>query len=512
MTPLRTPWLVAVVAAGLAAAAAPVRAADPAEELAARIDRRLAERWAAAKVEPAPLADDAAFLRRVYLDVVGRIPSVPEAREFLDDPAPDKRRKLVDRLLGSPAAADHFARVWRAWLLPDAGVNRFGIALAPGFEAWLRDRLAANTGYDKMVRELITSAPAGGEEALLLRAGGGGMGPQAFAVALENKPENLAGRTARLFLGVRIECAQCHDHPQATWTREQFWGFASFFATGRRGLQIPSTDKRVPPSYLDGTPAELKSASEGRNALADWMTRPDNPYFAKAAVNRVWAYFFGVGLVEPVDDLSDDNRPSHPELLDELARAFAANKFDLRLLARAVVLSRAYQTASTLPRPGADDPRLFARRQVKGLSPEQFYDSLVQATGHRTPTDGPAANQEALDRATFLGRFTHATERPTEVQTSLLQALALMNGRLVADATHPERGETLAAVADAPFLTTRDRIEILFLATLTRPPRAEELATLSAYVESGGPYRDRRRALADVFWALLNGGEFLLNR
>jgi hypothetical protein len=251
-------------------------------------------------------------------------------------------------------------------------------------------------------------------------------------------------------------------------------------------------------------------------ALADWITSPGNPYFARAAVNRIWAQLFGVGLVDPVDDMGADNPPSHPELLDALARAFAEHGFDRKLLLRAMVLSRAYQLTSQSSGAGAgastDESRLFARMKERGLTAEQLYDSLAQAIGIAPEelSSGQFARARGAPRGEFLETFSGNDEKPTEAQMSILQALALMNGRLVAGATHLEHGRMLTAVAEAPFLDRAGRIETLFLATLSRRPGPEEAACMMAHLErhAGG---DPRKALSDIFWALLNSPEFLLN-
>jgi hypothetical protein len=474
--------------------------------LAATIDRLLAERWAAAGVEPAPAAGDAEFLRRVSLSLTGKIPSVAAARDFLAETGQDKRRRLVDRLLQSRAYVSHFTNVWRAILLPEKGAE--DPDLRAGFEAWLRARIAANAGYDRMVREILTASAgrARGNAFGGFDPNAGQLTPVGFDQANENKPENLAGSTARLFLGVRLECAQCHKHPFARWRREQFWAYAAFFTprppSGKApSIAIPTMGKVVEARFLDGSAPAWTDGTAPRAALAGWILAPANPYFARTAVNRVWAHFFGVGLVEPVDDLTQETGPN--PLLDELAQHFVAHGYDLKDLIRGIVNSRAYGLSSRQTHRGRDNPRLFARMPVRGLAPEQIFDSLVEATRHEV-AGGTA-------RAEFLKRFANPADRPTEVQTSMLQALALMNGRVVADATSLERSTTLQAVAEAPFLDTAGRVEALYLAALTRKPRHEESARLVKYVESGGPSGDRKQALADVFWALLNSSEFLFN-
>ena len=481
--------------------------------LAARLDQWIAAGLKSAQVEPAPLGDDATFQRRLYLDLIGRIPSVAEVREFLDDSRPDKRARLIQELMASPGFVNHFASVWRSWLLPENG-NTQVEQIAPAFEAWLHGKLKAGTSYDKIVREIILAAPAAGRGRGVTTLGEQQAGGAAvFAQANEFKPENLAGSTARLFLGVKLECAQCHNHPTARWSREQFWQFAAFFAAqgNKREVKIPNTSDSVTPRFLDKTEPQWAANSNARAVLADWMLTQSNPYFARAAVNRLWAYFFGVGLVDPVDDLAEQNPPSHPELLDELSRQFAGHQFDLRYLIQTMVASRTYQSSSAITHPSQSDQRLFARMPVRGLSPEQLFDSLALATGYQSTANGPRAARGGNARAEFLAKFANPSERRTETQTSMLQALALMNGRFVADATSLERSEILGAVADAPFLNNAECIDVLFMATLSRKPRASEESRFTTYIEDGGPHHDRRRALADVFWALLNSSEFILN-
>jgi hypothetical protein len=509
--------------------AAPVCAAEKApQRLAERIDEHVAAGWQAAGARPAEQADDAEFLRRVYLDIAGKPPPVAEVRRFLKDASPDKRRRLVEELLDGPNYVTHFARTWRAAILPETDANFDLRYIAPGFESWLRQKLEDNVGYDKVVRELLT-VPFGRppRDGQVVYGGDGSSGPSTFYVAKEGKPENLAAGVARLFLGARLECAQCHDHPFARWKREQFWGLAAFFAglrkqgegvyvpvqelADRREINIPGTERVVQASFLDGSEPQWKYKVGPRVTLADWITSKENPYFARATVNRMWGHFFGTGIVEPIDDFNDENKPSHPELLDELAREFADSGYDLKYLIRAITLSRAYQLSGVASHASQDDPRLFARMAVKGLTPDQLWDGLVQATGYRDPTP---PEQRVYDlnspRAVFLSKFA-SQEKRTEHQTSIPQALALMNSSVIADVTTLERSETLGAIAEAPFLDTAGKVEALFLAALSRKPRADEAERMVRYVQGGGPAKDPKKALADVFWALLNSPEFVLN-
>jgi hypothetical protein len=521
-------WIAALCVVWLAVLArAETDPVEDARALAARIDQFIATRWSAEKVAPASLADDGAFLRRLTLDVNGRIPSVAESRRFLADPASDKRERAVERLLNSPGYITHFSNIWRDLLLPEANADFQQRFLSANIERWLRKEFANDVPYNEMVRELITLPLTGNQQQFFYNPGDtSDPTPMAFYQSKEGKPENLAATTARLFLGVRLECAQCHNHPFGRWTREQFWGQAAFFggirAQGnngiysplsevgdRRELAIPGTERVAQARFLDGKEPRWGYKVSARKTLAEWMTAKDNPFFARAAVNRLWAHFFGVGIVEPVDDLSDENKPSHPELLDELARQFAGHGFDQRFLIRAITLSKTYQLSSVHPGPVQPEVRLFAHMPVKGLSADQLYESFILATGAPDPNRNQrrfAFNSPEMD---FQAKFT-SQEKRTEYQTSIPQALALMNSKLVAKATHPLQGEFLSSVIHAPFLDTNGRVETLYLATLSRKPRPEEAERFQRYLAKAGA-KGENDALADVFWTLLNSPEFFLN-
>ncbi|HVS37316.1 MAG TPA: DUF1549 domain-containing protein [Gemmataceae bacterium] len=487
-------------------AAGPLTAGDDAQTLADRIDRRLADRWAEANVKPADLADDAEFQRRITLDLIGRIPRVVEARSFQGETAPGRRRALIDRLLDSPGYAGCFARFWAERWLPQ-GDAQFD-NLKPEFLDWLRTRLRENAPYDRMAREVL---------------GTGGRTSRLFLQANEFKPENLAGAVSRDFLGVSLECAQCHDHPAGLWKREQFWQFAAFFAGGPEdkrsaALEItdPVTKRKTTPRFLDGAPPAREDVA-GRRLLAEWMTDRRNPYFARAAVNAVWAHFFGASLVDSLDDLRDgawsETMPhrGNAELLGDLGAAFADHDYDLKYLIRGVALTRAYQLTSAGPA-DALDPRLFARAAVRPLSGDQLFDSLLLATGlNEDALAAPAEYGKPVTppRQAFLAFFARGEGAAS--RRTIPQALLMMNGRLTGEAVDLQEGRTLRAVAEAPFLTTADKVEALYLAALGRPPRPAERDRLVAYVESGRPRKDPDSALADVFWALLNSSEFGVN-
>ena len=501
--------------------------------LANRIDQRITAAWGA-DVKPAPVAADAEFFRRVHLDLAGRIPSVTEIRDFLEDDRPDKRRIWVDRILAGAADdssyrdahVNHFANVWRAALL--AQTNQQALFQQPALEQWLRQRLKTGVGYDMLVRELLTQQTAGNQGIAFPGGGAGDASPAAFFLANEFRPENLAGSTARLFLGVSLECAQCHNHPFAEWTREQFWEYAAFFTDlpqqprpgaparvallPRGEIKIMGTEKVVKAKFLDGTEPKWEGAGT-RLTLVEWMTSPENPYFAKAAVNRLWAYFFGTVLVGQSETGRDEGPKAHAELLDELAKAFAAHKFDVKFLIRAITASEAYQRTSAVSHPSHKSAGLFARMPLRGLTPEQLFDSLAVATEYQEPlgaTDPFVAVRGGTGspRAQFLAKFPSQEER-TDYQTSILQALYLMNNEFIADRTSVKSNRTLATLATQRTSTAR-KIESLYLVALSRKPRPEESERFVKFVDASGA-ADTGKALGDVFWVMLNSPEFLLN-
>ncbi len=529
--------LVAVLVALPAADAADTKAKgapDPAA-LAAAIDRHVAAGLQARGVKPTPLADDATFFRRVNLALAGRIPLPADVRAFVADTDPAKRRKAIDRLLESANYVNHFTTLWRGWMLPEATTN-FEIAYTAGqFEAWLRDRVKSNTPYDQLVRELLTVPVNGqaGTYAVPVAVDSSEdqqpqpLTPIAFYQAKEAKPENLAAAASRLFLGIQIECAQCHNHPFARWSRDQFWGLAAFFGgiervgpnqfyspmrevLDRRELSIPNTERVVQAAFLDDKEPEWKYKTSSRVTLAEWMTAAENPFFAKAGANRVWGYLLGVGIVDPVDDFNEENKPSHPELLDELARGFADSGFDLKHLIRAICLSEVFQRSSAFTEPNQHDVRLYARFPVQGLTPEQLYDSLTSTVmnGEEGPGSGYLQNPGS-GRRQFLELFGQSG-RKTDSQATILQALALMNGQLVAQATTVGNSRTLSAIVTLPGLTREERVEALYLAALSRPPKVEELQRAMRHL--GGPgAKGQQKRYGDILWALLNSVEFRTN-
>jgi hypothetical protein len=516
-------WFTLLAALALAILCGPPRAgaqdapAGPDEfaRMVARIDTLVNERLARAGVEPAPLADDAEFLRRAHLDLIGVIPTAAEVRAFLADTTPDKRARLIESLLARPGHATHLAGAWRDVLLPpDPNVAQFGSRT--GFQFWLRDRFERNVRYDRIVAEL-----------LITRGNPNQATPALFFTAAELKPEELAARSARIFLGVQIECAQCHDHPTDRWTKRDFWGYAAFFAQlesvaerplGASAFQdkeqgevfLPGTQEAIPPTFLGRVNAGAEPGQR-RLRLALWLASKDNPYFARATANRVWALLFGRGLVEPRDDLGPHNPPSHPELLDELSQYLIKSRFDLRLMLRTLASTDAYARSSAWPSDGPEPaPELFARMAMKSLSPEQLYDCLAAATRRQSM---PLAREGEFDvdagRQAFLAKFEGTPASAVDFSSGIPQALTLMNGDEIRAATDLESSGLLVALG-APFLTDAERVESMFLATLSRKPTDAERSRFLEYVSRKGA-KERSRGLSDALWAILNSAEFALN-
>jgi Protein of unknown function (DUF1553)/Protein of unknown function (DUF1549) len=502
---------------------------DDIARVAGKIDQLMAERWEAEGVTPAPVAGDAEFIRRAHLDICGRIPSSAAVRDFLTDESPEKRRELVDRLLGSATYIVHYTNQWRAAMIPEAEADQQIRFFLPGFEAWLRSRIAENRNYAQIVEEILTLPVT--QSQLQQFQQPDSPTPFAFYRAKDAKPENMAAATARIFLGIRLECAQCHDHFFDKWKQDEFWSYAAFFgslpgnemmteaaaATSDDGLlpvvRIPGTERVVSAAFLDGSRPGRAVEADPRSVLVRWMTSPQNPYFAKAAVNRIWANHFGTGLVEPVDDFSEHNPPSIPQVLDLLAEEFVEHDFDVKYLIRVIMATKAYNLTSRQTHESQGRREMFARMPVRALTPEQIFDSIAQATGYQQPfnPEEPLNFNNDPARQEFLETFANSSEGSTQRQSTILQALSMMNGRFVAEATDLSESRTLAAVVSAPFLSTQQKVEALFVATLSRPPSEAEQTAFVAHVDAAEGDKTRRTAYGDLFWALLNSSEFLMN-
>jgi hypothetical protein len=488
------------------------------------IDRHVFAKLRLLRLEPSPLSGDEEFLRRAYLDAIGKLPTPEEVRRFLADPSPGKRDRVIDALLGRPEFADWWALKWADRL----GCNqRFvGKIGAHKYHEWIRQAMLANLPEDALARAILTAC-----------GGNYGHPPASFYRRLRT-PEMRAEEVAQLFLGVRLQCARCHNHPGERWTQDDYLGLSAFFArvgyrdgpffvqkydkeetvyVPRTGeVTHPRTGQAVAPRFLGGPVAAVPPGQDRREVLARWLTGPANPFFARAAVNRIWYHLFGQGVVDPVDDLRGTNPPSNEGLLDALAADFVRHGFDRKHLIRTILRSRTYQLSSRPTPSNGDDQHYFSHARVRLLQAEQLLDAIGAATGAAEKFPGFPAGTSAvsLPDGEYKHPFLEAFGRPAramacecerDTDTNLGQALHLVGGRTVHALLRAPDGRV--ARLSASGRPDREVIEELFLAALSRYPTAGERDLLVAKLRAAGP--GRRKALEDVLWALLNHKEFL---
>lgn len=501
------------------------------------IDEQVLAKLQALRVPPSPRASDAEFLRRAYLDTIGTLPTEGEARAFLADTSADKRDRLIDTLLSRPEFIDYWTYRWSDLLLLSG--ERLRPKAIETYYAWIRERVAANQPWDQFVKELVTATGSTHEN--------GG----ANFYALHQDPEGMAETVAQAFMGLSINCAKCHNHPLEKWTNDQYYSFANMFSRVRAkgwggdfrngdGNRVVYTDTQgeliqpsrgvpQPPAPLDGQPLAFEATADRRLAVADWLAAPDNPYFTRAIVNRVWANFFGVGLVEAVDDLRLTNPASNEELLNAAARHLIANKYDLKELMRTILQSETYQRSSQpLPENKADE-RFYSRYYPKRLKAEVLLDAISQVTA--VPTDfqagtpdsrKPGAKLPKIKRALNLpdafveSYFLNAFGKPDRLITcecersnepSMTQVLHLYNGDTVNQKLAKAGSAAEKALADADYLQV---VETLYLAALSRLPSDKEKGPLVEALAST-PEGERRQAIEDLYWSVLTSREFLFN-
>jgi Protein of unknown function (DUF1549)/Protein of unknown function (DUF1553) len=494
----------------------------PTSALARLIDSQIDAKLAAAMVKPSPEASDGEFLRRVYLDITGVVPSSEKTVAFLDNPSPDKRAKLIDELLESSNYGRRMGDIWSGLMFLVDSDNRF-ISKAP-LREWLTEKFNANMHWDAMVFDLITAT---GD----LDKNG------ATAYMMSNRGvDKMTDSVGKLFLGVQIQCAQCHNHPFTHWKQTEYWGLAQFFykvnvsnpraakdggtisvsEEGRPNRKInalPESAKTVGPKLLGGDSLKMDSSKPYRPVLANWICTPENPFFAKAFANRLWAQYFGRGIVNPVDDLSDENAPTHPELLAALAKEFADGGFDIKHVIRGICNSKAYQRTSKPVGDNRDDRTLHSHQSIKVLSGEQLFDSLTTVIGPMGGKDNPMRKagpkggpQGPRDQfATFF--MGSENGKSTDYESGIPQALRLMNSPFMAAARLTNVAATAGEVTKGS--ATAKAIEKLYIKTLARRPNADETKKMAEFVAKN---QDARAAYGDVLWVLLNSSEFALNR
>ena len=487
------------------------------------IDRFIDAKLERLKILPSAPSADSEFLRRVSYDLIGVPPTVEELQAFLADKSAGKRARTIDRLMADPRFVDHWALKWGDLLQVNRA--RLGDKGMWTFREWIRESLAMNKPYDKMARELITAR------------GSTFQNPPANFFRFTRDPKVEMETTTQLFLGVRMVCAQCHDHPFEQWTQNQYFQLTAFFgAVGikdgmdsneeivydkREGFEIkhPKDGRVMPAKFLYSVDKMTPREADLRQSLADWLTSRDNPLFGKAMANRVWSYFFGRGIIEPVDDIRASNPPVNPQLLDALTKDFVDHGYDLRRLIRTIVNSRTYQLSFHANEWNADDETNFSHALPRRLNAEQLFDGISIATGTKPFfRDAPAGftAEELPDPKTGKGGFLELfgqpdrqtsceCERRTDV--SLVQALNLLNGATIADAISDEGGRVSKLILGGA--SDRRIVEQLYMAALDRAPEPKELDFAQTYLATG---INRAERAQDLLWALLNSNGFLFNR
>ncbi len=487
------------------------------------IDQHIDAKLQKLKLQPSAATDDASFLRRVTLDLTGALPTPDEVRSFLSDPAPQrlKRSRKIDKLIASPAYADQWTVKWGDLL--QSSRKFLGEKGTYGFREWIHSSIAANKPYDKMVRELLTSRGSSYDD------------PAANYFRTTREPKPTMEKTTQVFLGVRMVCAQCHDHPFEKWTQNQYYQMSAFFsAVGLRpGYEVgeeiiydqradyemkhPKDSRVMAPEFLiaSATPVKIPTDQRRRDALADWLVSKQNPFFAKAIANRTWSYFFGKGIIDPVDDIRASNPPVNPQLLEALTKDLIDHNFDLQHLMRTIVNSRAYQASFLNNEWNAGDAENFSHAIPRRLTSEQLADAVTMAAGAKpnfpeVPDDTSASQlpDPHVGKDGFLDLFGRpnresACECERRADFSLPQALNLVNGTTISDAVADPKGRVAKLVlAGKPDTAI---IEELYLATISRFPTKQEADNGIKYLAGGA----RATRAQDLLWALLNSKGFL---
>jgi hypothetical protein len=487
------------------------------------VDVHVFDKLRSLSIPTSPSCDDATYLRRATLDISGRLPTLAEVQSFAADNREDKRMHLVDRLLDSDDYAEYFAGKWSAILRnrrTDGALQFSNLA----FHQWIRESLSQNKPYDKLVRELITAS------------GSPANNPAVIWYAHVPDTEQRTEDAAQLFLGQRIQCARCHHHPYEKWSQADYAALAAYFSlvtkkpsasnlepefhsrSGAPTARHPKTGQAIPPAGLDAPPATVAPDEDPREQLVDWMVHPDNPFFARALVNRYWKHFMGRGLVEPEDDLRVTNPPSNPALLDAIADEFVRQQFDLKSLIRLICQSRTYAHASDAVADNLDDRRSHSRFYPKRLSAEVLLDAVDTVTENLTAFAGmpPGTRAVALPDTGFASYFlsvfgqprsTTACECERSQEANLAQSLHLLNSAEIQAKLSADDGRAARLAADESRSDDAKVDELYQLALARLPSDAERKAVLEHLQDK----TDRRAAMEDIVWSLINSKEFLFN-
>jgi len=486
------------------------------------IDEFAVAKWKKLGLRPSPVADDATFLRRVTLDLCGRLPTTAETRAFLADASADKRSKVIDRLLDSPDYPAYFAMRWGTILRNSNLAGSTNAAYA--FHNWIKDMIARNRPYDEFVRGIVAAAGEWQEAPAI----------NWYWQSRDDQLHQVTADTAQVFLGIRLQCARCHHHPYERWGQNDYYGLSGFFTRlGRKsfgepppyfasanvttGEKNPLTGKTPEPKYLDGKEVKFSPEQDPRHALVSWMAKPDNPFFARALVNRMWGHFLGRGLYHEVDDQRETNPPSNPELLDALARDFIRHKLDVKHIIRTIVNSRLYQLSSEPTSYNKNDRQNYARYYARRMPAEVFLDAINHVTGTRGNFGGVSSNARAVDlpHEGFGSYFLDTFDRPRRVTgcecerstgATLAQVLLLANSDEIESKIADGKGRLAQLVKEKK--PTRDIIEELYQSAYSRRPTADEMKRTLAHVEGAA---NKQQAIEDVLWAILNTKEFMFN-
>lgn len=507
------------------------------------IDEHVNRQLMALNIPPSPLCTDSEFLRRAFVDTIGTLPTADETRAFLVDADPEKRTKLIDKLLARPEYVDYWSYRWSDVLMINGNLLR--PAAVKSYYMWIKNHVAANTPWDQMVREILTATGGSLEN-----------GATNF-YAISQSPEDMTENACQAFLGLSIGCAKCHNHPLEKWTNDQYYGMANLFARvkakgwggeprngdGNRTLYVstagdlvqPRTGKPQPPTPLDGQPLVMNDPNDRRVQLATWMTSPENPYFARSITNRVWKAYFGIGLIESVDDLRVSNPASNEELLAATSKFLIDNKFDLKALMKQILLSEAYQRSSDSVPGNKEEQRFYSRYYPKRMMAEVLLDGVSQITA--VPSE--------FTRIAFLGADFQATDfypkgtraiqlYDSSVDSQFLQKFGRNQRRIVCEcersdepslvqALHISNGETVNKKLKDPTSRAAQLVELrkqgmsdsaiideVYLAGLSRYPSAEERAALQKILSETPPDQSRE-SIEDLFWAIFSSREFLFN-
>ena len=484
------------------------------------VDTHVWDQLARLGIEAGAAASESEFLRRVYLDTIGTLPTSEEARKYLADLSSGKRDRLIDELLVRSEYVDYWTMKWLDVLRADQlKVTPQGTV---AMQRWLRRSFQQNVSFDQMARELLTVQGSTTAE-----------GPGAFYKILK-KPDKMSRAVSQLLLGVRIECAQCHHHPSERWSQEDYTALAGFFtgvklkklpngteavvSLGGKDLPHPRTSELVAPRALGASDADLDGLIDRRVAFANWLTQPDNEFFAKAIANRIWAHYLGRGLVEPVDDIRETNPATNEPLMNALSRHMIDVEFDMQAFTRTLLKSRVYQLSSKSNDSNRDDQQNFSHAAYKAIPAEALLDAISQTTGIAEKFNGWPEGYRAIQIwdnrmpsyfFRIFGRPVRATvcECERSGEPSISQALHLLNSpEIMAKIQH--RDGTARRLANSE-LTDDELIDELYLTTLSRFPNEEERNLMrEAFSDSGS---ERNEAVEDVLWALLNTKEFIFN-